>query len=66
MVCHSLHQARVDHPEVVGEPLERLHGVLVSQIVSSEDDPDVLTPVHSEGTPQDVDCSIALQYYSFL
>ena len=66
VVRHGLHQARVDHPEVVGEPLERLHGVLVSQIISSKDDPDVLTPVHSKGAPQDVDCSIALQYYLFL
>ena len=61
MVGHGLHQAGVDHPEVVGESFERLHSVLVSQIISSEDDPDVLTPVHSEGAPQDVDCSIALQ-----
>ena len=65
MVRHGLHQAGVDHPEVVGEPLERLHGVLVSQIVSSKDDPDVSAPVHSKSAPQNVDCSIALQYYFF-
>ena len=46
--------------------LEGLHSILISEVITGEDDPNVLAPVHPKCTPQNVDGGVTLihdKYY---
>ena len=58
-ICGCLGQVGVDNPERESHPLERLHGVLVRDIVSGVDDADSLAPINTKGCPQNVDAGPA-------
>ena len=60
MVSQRVDEAGVDDPEAVGQTLEALHGVLVREVVSGEDDADVLAPVDAECAAEDVDGRVSL------
>ena len=65
-LSHPPHASRclgevgADHPEGECHPLESLHGVLVCDIISRVDDPDSVTPINTEGRPQNVDTGPSL------
>ena len=61
VVGQGLDQARVDDTEGVGQALQGLHGILVSEVVTRKYDANVFFPVYPESAPENVNGSRSLE-----